>query len=55
MGERDDGSTPPWIERRKVQEAVEVLENGAENWEYLDGEEKHGTVQQALHLLREVE
>ena len=45
---------PPWIERRKVAEAIEVLENGERDWDGLDGEERHGTVLQALHILTEV-
>ena len=43
----------PWIERRKVEDALEVLENGSKDWDYLNGEERRGTVEEALYELRE--
>jgi len=42
----------PWIERRKVEDALEVLENGSRNWDHLNGEERQGTVEEALHQLK---
>lgn len=52
---RSDSFAPPWIERQKVEDVVEILENVEEDWESLDGEERHGSVVQALDLLREVD
>jgi hypothetical protein len=43
--------TKPWVERQKVKEAIEVLQNGEQDWEYLSGEEKYGTVVQAREIL----
>lgn len=45
----------PWIERRKVTEAINVLENGEQNWEDLGNEEKYDTVVEALEILEENE
>ena len=54
MASRRASVQPPWIERRKVEDAIEVLENGDRDWDGLDGEERHGTVLEALHILTEV-
>lgn len=43
----------PWIETREVEDAMEVLQNGADSWSSLDGEEREGTVVEALYILEE--
>lgn len=37
----------------KVDEAKELLERAESDWEYLSGEERHGTVLQALDALED--
>jgi len=47
-------SHDPIFDVDAVLEAKEVLESGETDWEYLGGEERHGTVVQALQLLEQV-
>ncbi|QLG30028.1 hypothetical protein HUG10_20700 (plasmid) [Halorarum halophilum] len=44
----------PIFDTDTVADAREILQNGERNWDYLDGEERYGTVVEALQLLEEV-
>lgn len=47
-------TTKPWLERRKLDEPIRMLDRAIENWEYLDAEEKFGTLDEVRHELQEL-
>lgn len=47
--------TKPWVSRRDLEEPIEMLEKGLEDWNELNWEERHGFVHEAHHMLEKVQ
>lgn len=54
MADRDENDNPQGeIDKAHLAEALAQLKHAARDWQNLNGEERHGTIHNAIHELEE--